>query len=425
MSDDTGAPKDDDAKVENAEPLEHPAVSKPKTGQVGRNGKKLVSKKLALAGGGVVVLVVLVVVVLSATGGSKKGDDTKRDMAQKQHATMQFNYGNCMSEQSKAGKTVTEQGEICQDMQRKYNLEHGIKNDDTASGDLGDPNATDPLARGKALGYGQCTGSGSAKLTHAPMDTKDVGTIQPMGLTAAAHVTPVDHEYYYQKNPNAPANTYAVYAVMDGVITGAGHVGNAWAVFLSHSCTFYADYNLMTDLSDSVKSKLPAGWGPNSNGNVKIPVKSGQVIGYVGGQSLDFAVWDTTKTLKNLLVPVAYNNAEPWKLNTVHPLDYFTDAVKKDVLTKYVRTAEPRDGRIDYDVDGQGVGNWFAVGTNGYGGGDRGTSDPNYPRGHLSLTYDYIDSKVPLATTRAHPCNLQWLVLWIGPKSRHPAVSQK
>jgi len=374
---------DDNKSAVKLEP--HPAIVPGKT-QVGRHGTKIAGQKLAVLVAGVVVVVGVVAFVVVG----HKGSDSKKVASQQQTKTM-FDYNKCLKDTEATGKDATAAGAVCQDNQRKYNAAHGIVDDTASGGDLGDPGSTDPLTRGKALGYGQCTGTGSAKLTHAPMDMKDVETIQPMGLTIGAHVTPVDHEYYYQKNPSAAANTYPVYAVMDGTITGAGHVGNAWAVFLSHSCTFYADYNLMTDLTDEIKAQLPAGWGPNSNGNVKIPVKSGQLIGYVGGQSLDFAVWDTTKTLKGFLNPVAYNNAEPWKINTVHPLDYFTDTVKQQVLTRYVRTAEPRDGKIDYDVNGQAVGNWFQVGTDGYAGGDQGTSSQTYFKGHLALAYDYID----------------------------------
>ncbi|MEO5841070.1 MAG: hypothetical protein ABIQ73_22020 [Acidimicrobiales bacterium] len=74
------------------------------------------------------------------------------------------------------------------------------------------------------------------------------------------------------------------------------------------------------------------------------------------------------------------------------PLDHFTDAVKAEVLTRYVRTAEPRDGKFDYDVAGQAVGTWFVVGSNGYAGGETNDGKTEYWKMHLSLAYDYIDS---------------------------------
>ncbi len=268
-------------------------------------------------------------------------------------------------------------------------------------GNLGSSTSSDPVTKGKALSNGQCEGEGSSKLTHAPMNVKDVSVIEPMGLMVGGHVTPVDHEYYYQKDKNAAYDTYPVYADGDGIITAVQFVNDgqkdAWWVTISHSCTFMTNYNLLTSITPGIKSKLPAGWGPNSNGDVHIPVKAGDQIGKVGHQSLDYQVWDTTKTLKGLLYPMAYNNREPWKIHTVEPLHYFTDEVKSQILPLYSRTLEPRDGKIDYDVSGQAVGNWFLEGTNGYAGStDPAKSREGYYTGHLALAYDYIDGKTPI-----------------------------
>lgn len=256
-----------------------------------------------------------------------------------------------------------------------------------------DANSLDPLIKGKLLSNNQCSGSGSKALTHAPMNISDVSTISPMGQMTGGHVTPIDHEYYYGANQNAPVNTYPVYADADGTIVGIEFVNDgtkdAWWVTIAHSCTFISNYNLLTSISPTLKAKLPAGWGPNSNGGIHIPVKSGELIGYVGHQSLDFQVWNTQKTLKGLLYRIAYNNREAWKVNTVAPLDYFTNDIKSQILPRYIRTVEPRDGKIDYDVDGEAVGTWFLTGTNGYAGGDD-TRGSAYA-GHLSLAYDALD----------------------------------
>jgi hypothetical protein len=123
-----------------------------------------------------------------------------------------------------------------------------------------------------------------------------------------------------------------------------------------------------------------------------VHVKAGQLIGHVGGQSLDFQLADTTFTNPKLLYHTAYNNTEPFKINGVHPLDYFADSVKAQILPKYLRIAEPRDGNYAYDVDGEAVGSWFKAGTNGYAGGDTPTSTTNNTtRGHLALAYDSFD----------------------------------
>jgi hypothetical protein len=52
----------------------------------------------------------------------------------------------------------------------------------------------------------------------------------------------------------------------------------------------------------------------------------------------------------------------------------------------------PRWGKIDYDIDGMLVGNWFHVGTGGYGGNQIGKGG-NYWTGHLSVVYDGNDPR--------------------------------
>jgi hypothetical protein len=255
-----------------------------------------------------------------------------------------------------------------------------------------DTDSLDPVTKGKHMTYGQCDGQGTTTMSHAPMDPKDIGSIAPEGGYGGEHVTPIDHQYYYGVDLNSKPDAYPVYATMDGNLNAVGNIQGAktsWNITLSHSCTFMIYYNLMTSLAPSITKQLPANWRQIS-GNVKIPVKAGDIIGYVGGQSLDFQLLNTETTLKGLLYHNAYNFAEPAKINGVRPLDYFSADVKATILPKYLRIAEPRDGKYDYDVAGQAVGNWFKVGTNGYAGSDSNTV-PNTSAGHLALAYDSFD----------------------------------
>jgi hypothetical protein len=276
---------------------------------------------------------------------------------------------------------------------------NGKNNSNSGNGslNLGNANSLDPITKGLALSNGQCSGTGTRPLTHAPMNPSDISTIVSMGTMIGAHVTPVDHEYYYGADQNAPVNTYPVYADANGVITAVEFVNDgtkdAWWVTISHSCTFMSNYNLMTSITPAIKAALPKGWGPNSNGNVHIPVTSGQLIGYVGHQSLDFQVWNTQTTLEGFLNPIAYNKAEPWKVNTAQPLDFFTANVKSQILPLYLRTVAPLDGKIDNDALNEAVGNWFKVGSNGYAGtpGGNNAGQYSYSSTHLALAYDNID----------------------------------
>ena len=269
-------------------------------------------------------------------------------------------------------------------------------------------NTTDPEEKGRALSGNMCAGTGSKTLTSAPLAASDIGVIIPMGNMIGGHVTPIDHEYYFQKDPSAKRDTYAVMAPADGNIVNIQHrgqfIGNAsdapagatdeYRLVISYSCTFFSYYDLVTSLDPSVSSLLPSDFATTGRmGSAPIPVKAGQVIAHVGGQSLDFAVWDTTKPVTGLLNPVAFNNAEAWKIVTVPALNYWSDAVKATILPFYARTAEPRDGKFDYDVNGTAIGDWFLAGSNGYFGSTDAQSSPKYYAGHLAIAPDSIDTK--------------------------------
>jgi len=260
--------------------------------------------------------------------------------------------------------------------------------------------ATDPTQLGKYLSIDSCTGTGSKKLNTAPMHMSDVSIIEPYGLVAGGHVTPVDHQYYYGKNQKAAPSTYDVLAPADGTIVSVearprGSGTADFRVVISYSCTFFSYFDLANSLSPEIDAQMPAGYKTKTNGPqaVKIAVKEGEVVAKVGGQSLDYAVWDTTKRTSGLLVPKAYSNLEPWKAVTVEPSNYYTDALKAQVLPYYVRAAAPRDGNFAYDVDGTASGSWFKKGTNGYIGAFNQTeyNPMTYADGHLSLAPDFLD----------------------------------
>lgn len=261
--------------------------------------------------------------------------------------------------------------------------------------------SSDAIQRGKYLSKDNCDGQGSKKLGSGPMRPEDISTILPYGLVAGGHVTAIDHQYFLGKNQKAAPNTYDVLAPADGTLVtvevrpkGRPGVYDVRGV-ISYSCTFFSYFDLANSLSDDIAAKLPAGWDTRNNGPlaVDIPVKQGQVIARIGGQTLDYAVWDTTKTLDGLLVQEAYSNYEPWKTSTVAPTDYYTDEVTKSLLPHYVRSVEPRDGKLAYDVDGKAVGGWFKKGTNGYIGAfkEKEFDNMTYADGHLALIPDYLD----------------------------------
>ena len=121
------------------------------------------------------------------------------------------------------------------------------------------------------------------------------------------------------------------------------------------------------------------------------------MIGKVGAQGIDFSVHDTRVTLEGLLIPEHYPG-EAWKIHTVDPSDYFQEPVRSQLLEKNPRKTAPYGGKIDYDIKGRLVGNWFMEGTVDYGGGGSqeqsgfcGNRPCPYWNGHLAIAYDHID----------------------------------
>lgn len=248
-----------------------------------------------------------------------------------------------------------------------------------------------------------CKGKGAVTMTHAPMDMSDVRSVLPVGTLAGAHVTPIDHLYFY---PNDMQNRDAapVYAMADGYIvskqTRSVRVDNGAAqkeeyrIEIQHNCDIVSYFDLMTSLDPSIKDKLQEG------GSMRVPVKAGQVLGRVGAQSLDTAIYNYGMELKGFVKPASYK-AEPWKIHTDDFFKYFNDPIKSAMLAKNPRKAEPRGGKIDYDVAGKLIGNWFEVGTNGYAGaGDpsqnrvASSDGRGYWSGHFSIAPDAIDPSV-------------------------------
>jgi hypothetical protein len=233
----------------------------------------------------------------------------------------------------------------------------------------------------------------------SPLKLEDIGHILPLGLMIGGHVTPIDHQYYTPKDLKAGRFRYDVRAMADGYIV---HIqrrtaqvepnlppADEYRMAIEHSCTFWTYFDLITQLDQTILDQL--GGAPQDQRPLltRIPVKAGQVVGKVGAQTLDLGAVNSETTLKGLLVPAHYD-AEPWKIHTVDPFDYYDEPLRSQLLALNPRKATPYGGKIDYDVDGKLVGNWFKVGTNGYAG-VRGTGQSSSWIGHLTIAYYYLD----------------------------------
>lgn len=236
------------------------------------------------------------------------------------------------------------------------------------------------------LTNGYCTGTDRPKLSASPMRPEDFGIVVPYGSVIGNHVTPIDHQYFSPRDRSSALDAYEVRAMADATVTEiqarrfpSGPKTVEYRIHFAMSCTLLYYYDLVTVLAPKLQQAL-------EQRRMGFSVKAGEVIGRIGGQTLDFAVWDMDVVLPGLLVRDHYA-AEPWKVHTVDPLPYYTDELRAFISSRYVRTAEPTSGKIDHDRDGRAAGNWFVEGTNGYVGG----AQANYWRKHLALVPDVYD----------------------------------
>jgi len=256
-------------------------------------------------------------------------------------------------------------------------------------------------ARGR--GSSGCQGKGPGTISASPIALTDLAFIQPMGLMAGGHVTPIDHGYFYTKGAVAtPPQQTRVYAPMAGNISSVtrtvrpGGQNNAptyddYAITIEATCTFRVRFSNMVRFSGGLGGAI----GQLQANETKLPnypVKAGELIGYTGlptAYGIDVWVEDDDLTLTGYINPAQYTAAEVWKTHMADLFDHTQEPLRTQLLALDERDALPRWGKIDYDIDGKLVGNWFRVGSGGYGG--LNTMNEGYWDGHLAVVYDGND----------------------------------
>ena len=231
-----------------------------------------------------------------------------------------------------------------------------------------------------------CEGT-KVKFDYSPVNLDKTAVFLPLGLMTGSHVTPIDHHYFQNFNNNKP--DIEVYSPGDGYITDIQHMPNAkvgedYRVIIKHTCTISSIYIHIYFLSDNLKQAI----GDKDYLSAKIPVKAGELIGYYE-KNVDYNLVDEEVTLNGFIVPEHYR-AEPWKIHVPNTYEYFNEPIRSKLIEKSLRTTEPISGKIDYDIDGKLVGNWFLEGTDGYSRDY--TNNERYWLGHLSIVYDAYDT---------------------------------
>lgn len=287
-------------------------------------------------------------------------------------------------------------------------------------------------SNGKGLaGYTsqQCEGSGSVPYTSALMRIEDVGLITPLGRMFDSHVTPTDHQYWQPADMNAGWNDYTIYAPADGFITGIGRKAPGvvttvdlevtatevdYRVVIEHTCDFSTILIHMHDISASILSQVTFDEKGNA-GIINIPVKAGDAIATVGGNSFDVTTVDLTKKLTGFVNEQTYIG-EPWKIYTAPTIAYYNEPLRSQYYSKVSRSAEPVDGKIDYDKDGYLVGNWFREGANGYVDDFK----DRYWDSHLSIAYWQNNPEFIIVST-GHFIDGKSAQFMVDPNSPDPA----
>ena len=290
----------------------------------------------------------------------------------------------------------------------------------------------------KQFSNGQCQGKGSTKVKVAPIDVANLNYIFPMGKMASAHVTPTDHQYWIPNGVKSRSGLtdepekYEIFAPADGYIVSVEHSTQAitegsgqptqddYRMILEHSCTFYSILihinKVKKEILDQINLKESSNAKGHSSGSGRVKVKAGEAIGRSGAHQFDFSVINTEVTLPGFINPKSYET-EPWKIHTVDTFDYVDEPLKSQLIAKSIRSVPPLGGKIDYDVDGKLVGNWFRAGSGGYFGNksDRGASG-RYWDSHLSIVYDPIDpTKITISTGNFNGASAMFAVLGNSP----------
>lgn len=231
--------------------------------------------------------------------------------------------------------------------------------------------------------------------THAPLNLDKVEYIVPLGQMAGEHVTPTDHQYYSGPDENTMIE---IYAPADGKITFVQHMTQPVAdpgsnrkvddyyIMIEHGCGLASAYIHV----DNPVSTIVQGVQGESYTYLSVPVKAGQFLGTFHGV-VDYNIFDK-KAKVNFIVPESYRSSR--YLEVQDPFEYYNDEIKAVMQAKSLRSAAPMGGKIDYDVDGTLVGNWFEVGTNKFAG----LKQERYWAGHLSFVYHHIDPSLVMVS---------------------------
>ncbi|MGB9686081.1 MAG: M23 family metallopeptidase [Rectinema subterraneum] len=213
-------------------------------------------------------------------------------------------------------------------------------------------------------------GTGPVEFKVVPLDKGTFNEITPMGhMNLPQHPIPTSAGGFqfsdngYSQPVKAPANGIITAIRYTHVLSPDGTKSFPdYAVRIYHTNTFITWFDHLSAIDEAILAKtgtLKEGWT-----KTYVPVKAGDVFGKTAASpdqvvGLGMYAYDKEKTL-DFINPEKYG---PFGAHAVFAFDYFQEDIKTNLFAYIKRTAEPRGGKIDFDVAGTLSGNWIVEGS--------------------------------------------------------------
>ncbi len=190
--------------------------------------------------------------------------------------------------------------------------------------------------------------SGPFTLRASPIEPAQIDFILPLGnLNPPGHTFPTDHIYFYVGFLRPEIRGVPVFAPGDGTVRTIFNRDQPDVkiyVRATSTVTYYIDHVV---LDPQIREGMQ--------------VTAGQRLGTsgTGGFGIDFGVVNDALTLTGFVNPARYPT------DTIHadaPLKYYVEPMRSQLYGMVRREGGDRDGKIDFDVAGRLIGNWFLEG---------------------------------------------------------------
>ncbi len=185
---------------------------------------------------------------------------------------------------------------------------------------------------------------------YSPMDVDKIQWLDPLGwMNPVGHTFPTDHVYFNfnMRTPTWETRTnyiLPIYAPASGKIDwylmdNGRNDDSKVMIKVNSTFSYYLDH-IILDSAFVLGSIVTAGE------KIGTTARSG---------SVDLGVINEKITLAGFVNPARY----PGSIHCDSPYKYFQEPLKSKLYSMVKRNAPDKDGKIDYDVRGRLIGNWF------------------------------------------------------------------